>query len=113
MPVAAVGYQFSHSKFREIFFNISKCDESKSDIECFVLDNDAYIIASKELEHTGKFFGEIRGSIMKSLVLDGIYDKIEIFDYQAMCFDRIDPEKSIGNIFKTVSFFIIYNQKNL
>ncbi|KAG7250441.1 hypothetical protein CRUP_036884, partial [Coryphaenoides rupestris] len=33
----------------------------------------------------GRFFGEVDGSVMASLIKMGMYKKISLFDYQAMC----------------------------
>lgn len=108
-PIAVVGYEFSHQKLTQIFRNATEC-ETHSDIECYVLDNDGYIIISKYWQHTGQFFGEVRGSIMDALVMGGYYDEIVVYDYQAMCFEpKITDEKkeSIGHILKTVGFLLI------
>lgn len=110
-PIAVVGYQFSHSKLMDIFRNVTQCDTFR-DIECYILDNDGYIIASKYWEQTGKFFGEVRGSIMNDLYMDGYYDQIFVYDYQAMCFEPKTEEKkeSVGHVLKTVSilYYIVF-----
>lgn len=42
-------------------------------LDCYILDNNGFIVISERHEHTGKFFGEIDGTIMDSLVQDRIY----------------------------------------
>ena len=65
-------------------------------MECYVLDSNAYIIISEKKEDTGKFFGEIRGNIMESLVAETIYRRVHMYDYQAVCFrgEGVDPSSS-------------------
>lgn len=50
-----------------------------------MLDNNGFIIISEQPEHTGRFFGQIDGTIMDSLVQDRIYKKITVYDYQGAC----------------------------
>lgn len=54
-------------------------------LDCYVLDNNGFIIISENNEHTGRFFGQIDGTIMDSLVQDRIYKKVAVYDYQAAC----------------------------
>lgn len=49
------------------------------------MDNNGFIIISEKSEHTGRFFGQIDGTIMDSLVQDRIYKKIPVYDYQGTC----------------------------
>ncbi|XP_060516283.1 voltage-dependent calcium channel subunit alpha-2/delta-3 isoform X2 [Cylas formicarius] len=93
-PAAVVGLQFQHSAIAEHFLNItSKCTGSTSckkscaseKLECYVLDNNGFVIISEKSEHTGRFFGQIDGTIMDSLVQDRIYRKIAVYDYQGSC----------------------------
>lgn len=46
---------------------------------------------SERSEHTGKFFGQIDGTIMDSLVQDRIFRRIPLMDYQGVCSDRDNP----------------------
>jgi len=52
-----------------------------------VLDNNGFIILSENNDHTGKFFGQVDGTIMDSLVQDRIYKKVPVPDYQGACYD--------------------------
>jgi hypothetical protein len=56
-----------------------------------VLDNNGFIILSETQDHTGKFFGQIDGTIMDSLVQDRIYKKVAVYDYQGACLDQKSP----------------------
>lgn len=60
-------------------------------MDCYVLDNNGFIIISEQSAHTGKFFGQIDGTIMDSLVQDKIYKRISVMDYQGFCSDANNP----------------------
>lgn len=94
-PVAVVGLQFRHSAFVERFFNITsqcampscrfKCSDER--LDCYLLDNNGFVVVSEIHEHTGKFFGEIDYTIFDSLVDYGIYHRVTVHDYQAICIE--------------------------
>ncbi|GFQ67871.1 hypothetical protein TNCT_305321 [Trichonephila clavata] len=96
-PAAVVGLQFHHSKFAERFFDTtSMCMQNcryrcrDEELDCFLLDNNGFIIVSEKHEHTGKFFGEIDYTLFDSMIETGIYKKVRAFDYQAICLE-LDP----------------------
>lgn len=62
----------------------------------YILDHNAYILASLDKTHIGKFFGHVHGHIMKSLVKQTMYRQIAIYDYQAVCFHYMDSDDSGG-----------------
>ncbi|XP_046753352.1 voltage-dependent calcium channel subunit alpha-2/delta-4 isoform X1 [Diprion similis] len=93
-PAAVVGLQFLHSSLASHFINITstctamtECKKTcaSEELDCYILDNNGFIIISERHEHTGKFFGEIDGTIMDSLVQDRIYRNITVVDYQGAC----------------------------
>lgn len=55
------------------------------------MDNNGFVVISEELEHTGKFFGQIDGTIMDSLVQDRIYKRVTVNDYQGICSNSDNP----------------------
>ena len=67
-----------------------------------MLDNNGYIVVSELLKDTGKFFGEVQGSVMEMMVQEYLYKRIRMFDYQAVCF-RQDGLKNKAPFFVTVS----------
>ncbi|CAL4060429.1 unnamed protein product, partial [Meganyctiphanes norvegica] len=101
-PAAVVGVTMKHEKFVDFFknetykcpaFSSSKCRKSKTCdnefLDCYLLDDNGFIIASEKFEDTGRFFGEKEGTIMESLVQSEVYKKVKIYDYQAVCLDPI------------------------
>ncbi|XP_044586279.1 voltage-dependent calcium channel subunit alpha-2/delta-3 isoform X2 [Cotesia glomerata] len=97
-PAAVVGFQFQHTALRKLFHNItSTCDKATncprncndSSLACYLIDNNGYVIASKLEADAGKFFGQVRGPVMNSLVDEGIFNKIRVYDYQGVCFKQI------------------------
>ncbi|XP_048509667.1 voltage-dependent calcium channel subunit alpha-2/delta-3 isoform X2 [Athalia rosae] len=94
-PAAVVGFQFKHSKLQGLFRNITysceglgNCQRSCQDegLDCYLVDNNGYVIAAEIAADAGRFFGEISSLVMRSLVKEGIFDEITIYDYQAVCF---------------------------
>ncbi|XP_041651919.1 voltage-dependent calcium channel subunit alpha-2/delta-4-like [Cheilinus undulatus] len=101
MAVAgAIGLQLSLDWLEKRFWAITKqppdtdCSDVEGvcplscesfDLNCFLVDNNGFIVLSKERSEVGRFFGEVDGSVMASLVKMGMYKKVSLFDYQAMC----------------------------
>ena len=48
--------------------------------------------------HTGKFFGEVDGTIFESLIHHEIFNPIKIYDYQAICLETLDDGDSAINL---------------
>ncbi|XP_075967769.1 voltage-dependent calcium channel subunit alpha-2/delta-4 isoform X3 [Anarhichas minor] len=60
-----------------------RCDSF--DIACYVIDNNGFVLISKQRKDAGNFFGEIDGSVMTTLIRMGMFKRVSLFDYQAMC----------------------------
>ncbi|XP_051159671.1 voltage-dependent calcium channel subunit alpha-2/delta-3 isoform X5 [Leptopilina boulardi] len=105
-PVGVVGFQFLHSALQGLFQNITDTCENCTanckhpDVACYLIDNHGYILASNDDKHAARFLGEVRGTIMKSLIHRGIFNKVTIYDYQAVCFPPT-AESNVGNILIT------------
>ncbi|XP_046661084.1 voltage-dependent calcium channel subunit alpha-2/delta-3 isoform X3 [Homalodisca vitripennis] len=112
-PAAVVGFQFQHSALHNLFINIThSCPTSiggnckptqtcgSDSFECYVLDSNAYIILSENKEHTGYFFGEVRGYVMEKLVEEAVYRRVHIYDYQGVCFISENQGSSRSNSLK-------------
>ncbi|XP_072758498.1 voltage-dependent calcium channel subunit stolid isoform X2 [Anoplolepis gracilipes] len=118
-PAAVVGLQFQHSSLATHFVNITstctgmtgcKKNCASEELDCYILDNNGFIIISERHEHTGKFFGEIDGTIMDSLVQDRIYRKVTVIDYQGTCSPQESHQSSAprtlsNSVIKTVAAF--------
>ncbi|KAJ3596840.1 hypothetical protein NHX12_003240 [Muraenolepis orangiensis] len=48
------------------------------DLNCFLVDNNGFILLSKERAEVGRFFGEVDGSVMASLIKMGMYRKVSL-----------------------------------
>ena len=62
---------------------------SDNNIECYVLDNNGFVVISEDKLNTGKFFGEIDGTVLNSLVKNQVFKKIKVYDYQVSYYQRL------------------------
>ncbi|XP_015836573.2 voltage-dependent calcium channel subunit alpha-2/delta-3 [Tribolium castaneum] len=108
-PGCVVGFQFAHKNFMEIVQEITAnvsiecnkdCGKCGVDLKCYLIDNDGYIIVSENVQDTGKFFGEIEGDIMGSMLEKKFFEKVIIYDYQAVCNTK-DDETSDATVLLT------------
>ncbi|XP_031619026.1 voltage-dependent calcium channel subunit alpha-2/delta-3-like [Contarinia nasturtii] len=109
-PACVVGFQFDqqsmYKRFKEITSqptcdNCLQCDNEIYD--CYVIDNNGYIILSNDSDDTGRFFGEVQGKAMKTLVDLNIFKAITVYDFQAICKIKLEenPSGSFANIIST------------
>uniref|UniRef100_A0A3Q3J458 VWFA domain-containing protein n=1 Tax=Monopterus albus TaxID=43700 RepID=A0A3Q3J458_MONAL len=61
------------------------CDSE--DINCYLIDNNGFILVTEEQSQTGLFFGEVEGAVMNKLLQMGSFKRITLYDYQALCKD--------------------------
>ena len=66
-------------------------------------------MVSEQRENTGKFFGEVDGTIFDGLIQHKIFRPIQIYDYQAICLEMAD-DGSAASLMLTVRKY--YNQSN-
>ncbi|KAJ8926857.1 hypothetical protein NQ314_020708, partial [Rhamnusium bicolor] len=110
-PGSVVGFQFSQAKLRDRVQEISNklsnqcshCSRCSGSLSCYVVDNSGYIIVSDREEDTGRFFGEVEGDILESMLVEKIFKKVTIYDYQALCDRRMDGHESGTSTLLTVS----------
>uniref|UniRef100_A0A6B0VET1 Putative voltage-dependent calcium channel subunit alpha-2/delta-4-like isoform x3 n=1 Tax=Ixodes ricinus TaxID=34613 RepID=A0A6B0VET1_IXORI len=114
-PAAVVGLQIKHSVFEEKFLNISsKCENQKpclytcgnEALDCFLLDNNGFVIVSSNRTQVGKFFGEVDNTLFISMVKYNVYKRVRIYDYQAICKDKIVPSGPAN--FRTSPFHTLW-----
>lgn len=81
---------------------IQACQSEMQD--CYVIDNNGYILLSEEPDDVGKFFGEAEGRAMQTLVELQIFKAITVYDYQAVCVkeEPADEMSSSAAAFLTV-----------
>nr|XP_003410807.1 voltage-dependent calcium channel subunit alpha-2/delta-4 [Loxodonta africana] len=92
---AAVGVQikleFLQRKFWAATQQCSGVDEpcptscQDNDLDCFVIDNNGFILISEQPQETGRFLGEVDGAFMTQLLSMGVFNQVTMYDYQAMC----------------------------
>lgn len=97
---AAIGVQMKLSMLRDIFWRVTQqpndtdcsdvdgmCPMSCEDeaLNCFLIDNNGFIVVAREPEQTGVFLGEVDGSLMTQLLSMGVFRQVTLYDYQAMC----------------------------
>uniref|UniRef100_A0A8D8RY65 Voltage-dependent calcium channel subunit alpha-2/delta-3 n=1 Tax=Cacopsylla melanoneura TaxID=428564 RepID=A0A8D8RY65_9HEMI len=118
-PAMVVGLQFQHSALASHFINITStctagigCKKTcaSDDLDCYVLDNNGFIILSEKYEQTGLFFGQADGTIMDSLVQDGIYKRVPMDDYQGVCEDsKVNDSDAAASLKPWQPVFWLFN----
>ncbi|KAJ8265190.1 hypothetical protein COCON_G00142890 [Conger conger] len=59
------------------------CDNEN--INCYLIDNNGFILVSEDYSQTGMFFGEAEGAVMNKLLIMGSFKRVTLYDYQAIC----------------------------
>ncbi|XP_075975243.1 ca[2+] channel Muscle-specific alpha2/delta subunit isoform X2 [Anticarsia gemmatalis] len=100
-PASVVGFQFSYLRFYDRFINITNTSDGSDDLtchsnkyDCYVIDSSGYIVLSRNKEEVGQFFGRQQKYVLQSFLDTGIFDHVEVFNYQALCPVSVLPEKS-------------------
>ncbi|XP_063073057.1 voltage-dependent calcium channel subunit alpha-2/delta-4 [Engraulis encrasicolus] len=96
----AIGIQMTLSMLQKRFFDVTvqpndtDCSRIEGlcplscnlpEINCYLTDSNGFIMISKEKNDVGRFFGEVDGSVMSQLIRMGMFKRVSLFDYQAMC----------------------------
>nr|XP_058138314.1 voltage-dependent calcium channel subunit alpha-2/delta-4 [Dasypus novemcinctus] len=92
---AAVGVQMRLDFLQRRFWAVTEqcagvdgpCPQScqDSDLDCFVIDNNGFILVSERPQETGRFLGEVDGAVVSQLLSTGMFSRVTMYDYQAMC----------------------------
>uniref|UniRef100_A0A3Q3GUP8 Calcium voltage-gated channel auxiliary subunit alpha2delta 3 n=1 Tax=Labrus bergylta TaxID=56723 RepID=A0A3Q3GUP8_9LABR len=77
---AAVGIQMKLEFFQKKFWTASR-----QDINCYLIDNNGFVLVAEDYTLTGKFFGEAEGAVMSKLLQMGSFKRVTLYDYQALC----------------------------
>uniref|UniRef100_A0A8C8TZP2 Calcium channel, voltage-dependent, alpha 2/delta subunit 4 n=1 Tax=Peromyscus maniculatus bairdii TaxID=230844 RepID=A0A8C8TZP2_PERMB len=92
---AAVGIQMQVDYLQRQFWAAMKqcgtgegpCPESceNTDLDCFVIDNNGFVLISERPQEMGRLLGEVDGALMTQLLSMGVFSRVTMYDYQAMC----------------------------
>uniref|UniRef100_A0AC11BYC4 Calcium voltage-gated channel auxiliary subunit alpha2delta 4 n=1 Tax=Ovis aries TaxID=9940 RepID=A0AC11BYC4_SHEEP len=58
---------------------------TRQDLDCFVVDNNGFILISERPQEVGRFLGEVDGALVTQLLSMGVFNQVTMYDYQAMC----------------------------
>uniref|UniRef100_A0A8D0DB01 Calcium channel, voltage dependent, alpha2/delta subunit 3 n=1 Tax=Sander lucioperca TaxID=283035 RepID=A0A8D0DB01_SANLU len=117
--VAAVGIQMKLEFFQRKFWTAcrqctaldGKCSIScDNDINCYLIDNNGFILVTEEQSQTGLFFGEVEGAVMNKLLQMGSFKRIMLYDYQALCKDYAgssDSARTLSDVRHNISCFLL------
>ncbi|CAB0031950.1 unnamed protein product [Trichogramma brassicae] len=89
------------------FYNIFISNDlncNSSTVDCYLIDQNGYIVISEAHNHdAGKFFGTLdeTAPVFRSLVEQGLFDAVDIYDYLAVCYDIVPHTNLIFVIVKT------------
>jgi len=88
-------------------FQCPSCLPCTSDhVDCYIIDENGYVVLSEIPADTGKFFAQTElkstGVIMKTMISQNIFRKIRMFDYQALCKERISTTSASSYLFTVI-----------
>ncbi|XP_043503016.1 voltage-dependent calcium channel subunit alpha-2/delta-3 isoform X1 [Polistes fuscatus] len=90
-PAAVIGFQMTMEGLYQKFVELTSDNEesemscNQTWIDCYLLDQNGFIIISEAYNDTGEFMGTQEGAVMHSMVQQGIFNAVDIYDYQAWC----------------------------
>ena len=67
-------------------------------VDCYLIDQNGYIVISEaHTEDAGKFFGtpDQTAAVMRSLVNQGLFQAVDIYDYLAVCYDIVSHIRTL------------------
>ncbi|XP_015127549.1 voltage-dependent calcium channel subunit alpha-2/delta-3 isoform X1 [Diachasma alloeum] len=89
---AVIGFQMPMTYFFQRFLDITSetpnpdfnCEQEG--LDCYLVDQNGYVVISEAHNDTGQFFGVIEGPVLQSMVNQSYFETVEIYDYQAVCY---------------------------
>lgn len=117
VPIGSVLGKIPYKPFAESFLKSPaicsggncqvNCDSNE--IDCLLLDNNGYIITSDRdfqdpdglVHYAGLFFGQLDSDLLDDLVEIGLYTKIKLFDYQAVCIAEGERRSGSASLWST------------
>uniref|UniRef100_A0A3P9K5F4 Calcium voltage-gated channel auxiliary subunit alpha2delta 3 n=1 Tax=Oryzias latipes TaxID=8090 RepID=A0A3P9K5F4_ORYLA len=88
---AAVGIQMKLEFFQRKFWTACrqvpflKHVSFIQNVNCYLIDNNGFILVAEDNSLTGTFFGEPEGAVMNKLLQMGSFKRVTLYDYQALC----------------------------
>lgn len=110
VPMGVVGVHYNYTYFFNYFFKTAKengLDCNQDNLDCYILDNNAFVLVSNEKEEPGKFFGDLNNNLLEDMVKVNIYKKIPFYDYQAICIEI----KNVSSASSTIGSIMEYIRK--
>ncbi|XP_017757436.1 PREDICTED: voltage-dependent calcium channel subunit alpha-2/delta-3 isoform X1 [Eufriesea mexicana] len=91
-PAAVIGFQMPITGLYKRFIKLTSRPSNSTLmncghnwIDCYLLDQNGYVVISDAHNDTGQFMGTQEGAVMNSMVGQGLYNPVDIYDYQAWC----------------------------
>ncbi|XP_054095152.2 voltage-dependent calcium channel subunit alpha-2/delta-4 isoform X1 [Callithrix jacchus] len=114
---AAVGVQMKLEFLQRKFWAATQqcstgdmpCTQSceDSDLDCFVVDNNGFILISERSQEMGRFLGEVDGAVMTQLLSMGVFSQVTMYDYQAMCKPSSHHHSAAQPLVSPISAFLM------
>ncbi|XP_021046222.1 voltage-dependent calcium channel subunit alpha-2/delta-4 isoform X1 [Mus pahari] len=112
---AAVGIQM-HTDYlqRQFWAAMQQCNTVEgpcpktcedTDLDCFVIDNNGFILISERPQEMGRLLGEVDSALMKQLLSMGVFSRVTMYDYQAMCKPPDHHHSAAESLFSPLSAF--------
>ncbi|KAL0134742.1 hypothetical protein PUN28_001483 [Cardiocondyla obscurior] len=108
-PVAVVGFQMLMEDLYKHFITLTsettnpKMNCSHNWIDCYLLDQNGYVVISEAYNDTGQFMGTQEGAVMMSMVNQGLYNPVDIYDYQAWC-QEVQIKNSANSLMEPLQY---------
>ncbi|XP_031239916.1 voltage-dependent calcium channel subunit alpha-2/delta-4 [Mastomys coucha] len=78
-----------------------------SDLDCFVIDNNGFILISERPQEVGRLLGEADGALMMQLLGMGVFSRVTMYDYQAMCKPPDHHHSAAESLISPLSAFLM------
>uniref|UniRef100_F6ZI71 Calcium voltage-gated channel auxiliary subunit alpha2delta 4 n=1 Tax=Callithrix jacchus TaxID=9483 RepID=F6ZI71_CALJA len=80
---------------------------TQQDLDCFVVDNNGFILISERSQEMGRFLGEVDGAVMTQLLSMGVFSQVTMYDYQAMCKPSSHHHSAAQPLVSPISAFLM------
>lgn len=75
-------------------------------IDCYLIDQNGFVVISEAHDDTGKFLGVVEAAVMKSMLVQNFFVAVEIYDYQALCPFPVSDERQRPSVRKKILCFL-------